>query len=59
MISLFLEDFDRYSLSQTCSMMNEIFKCKNFYLVIEEEEQNIPWDSYQVDKRWKMLKIME
>ena len=46
MISLFLEDFDRYSLSQTCLTMNKIFKSKNFYLFIEKEEQNIPWDSY-------------
>ena len=31
MISLFLEDFDRYSLSQTCLVMNKIFKSRNFH----------------------------
>ena len=49
-ISLFLEDFDRYSLSQTCLTMNKIFKNQNFHLFIEKEEQNIPWDAYEVDK---------
>ena len=55
-ISLFLEDFDRYSLSQTCLTVNKIFKSKNFHLFIEKEKQNIPWDSYQVDKRWINVK---
>ena len=50
--SLFLEDFDRYSLSQPCLTMNKIFKNQNFLLFIEKEEQNMPWDAYKVDKRW-------
>ena len=51
-ISLFLEDFDRYSLSQTCLTMKKIFKSKNFYLFIEKEEHNINWNSCEADKRW-------
>ena len=52
MISLFLEDFDRYSLSQTCSTMNKMFKNQNCHLFIEKEEQNISWVAYEVDKWW-------
>ena len=40
-LSSFLEDFDQYSLSQICSMMNQNLRRK-----IEKEEQNVPWDSY-------------
>ena len=36
--------------------MNNIFKNKIFHLFIEKEEQNIPLDSYQVDKRWINVK---
>ena len=56
MTSLFLEDFDRYYFSETCSIMNKILKRENFHLFIEIEEQNIPWDSHQVGKRWINVK---
>ena len=50
MISLFFKDFDRYSLSQTYSIMEKILNCKSYHSFIEKEEQNLPWNSYQVDK---------
>ena len=56
MISLFLEDFDRYFLLQTCLAMNKIYKNQNFHIFIKKEEQNILWDSYEVDKWWINVK---
>ena len=55
-VSLYLEDFDRYSLSQTCWLLKNLLTSKNFHFFIEKEEQNMTWDSYQVDKRWIEIK---
>ena len=56
MLSSFLEDFDRSSLSRTCSMMNLIIRRKSIYLFNEKEEQNMLWDSCQIDKWWINVK---